>query len=91
MVVLTDLEVPPMPPPKVLELNEEELNPLPLKKSSLSKAEPKPPKPPNPPKLPPFPFFLRPKKSFKKPSSSLSDPLAEKNLAKMSSAWLKSK
>ena len=80
-----------MPPPKLLELKDEELKPLPLKKSSFSnRDEPKPPKPPKPPKLPPLPFFLRPKKSLKKPSSSLSKPLAEKNLAKMSSAWLKS-
>lgn len=69
MVVLTDFEVPPIPPPKLLELKEEELKPLPLKISSLSKREdPKAPKPPKPPKLPPLPFFLRPKKSLKKPS-----------------------
>lgn len=82
MVVLTDLEVPPEPPKLVDDENE---LPKPfLKKSSLSpKKEEKPPKPPVPPCLP---FFLRLKKLLKKSSSSWSKPLAEKNLAKMSSA-----
>lgn len=88
MVVLTDLEVPPPEPLKLLE--EKALLPKPLlKKSSLSpKKEEKPPKPPVPPC---FPFFLRLKKLLMKSSSSLSKWLAEKNFAKMSSAWLKSK
>jgi hypothetical protein len=94
-VVVTDFDGPLMPPPKLLELKEEEVKPLPLKKSSLLPKKELPPKPPKllkPPKPPEdFPPFLRLKKLLKKSSSSWSKPLVEKNLAKMSSASLKLK
>lgn len=97
VVVVTDLEGPLMPPPKLEDEKEEEEKPprLLLKKGSLSNIDPSPPppnppNPPNPPRLPPL-FFLRLKKLLKKSSSSWSKGLLVKNLAKRSSAWLKSK
>jgi hypothetical protein len=84
-VVLMDLEVPPPDPPKLLVEKALPANPL-LKKSSLSpKKEENPAKPLAPGCLP---FFLRLKKLLKKSSSSWSNWLVEKNLAKISSAVL---
>jgi hypothetical protein len=88
VVVLTDFEV-PAEPPKLAD-DDEKLLPKPLlKKSSLSPKNEE--NPPNPPKPPDLPFFLRLKKLLRKSSSSWSNWLVEKNLAKISSAWLKSK
>ncbi len=88
VVVLTDFEV-PAEPPKLVD-DDEKLLPKPLlKKSSLSPKNEE--NPPNPPKPPDLPFFLRLKKLLNKSSSSWSNWLVEKNLAKISSAWLKSK
>jgi hypothetical protein len=85
VVVLTDFEVPPPDPPKLPAAKDPPANPF-LKKSSLSpKKEEKPAKPFVPECLP---YFLRLKKLLKKSSSSWSNWLAEKNLAKISSAVL---